>query len=131
MLTEVLMRCCKNHDGQPHDYVWSGPPAPRACPKCGNEHRLQPLVRVYLLVKDKNGPIKGANGNYYVASDHSKKAIVEHLEAWSDSYMAVNNPACMETAEYKKLKNDHEMSQFLLSGGLVVPDSFNEPAEAK
>lgn len=127
---EVLLRCLLRHDdNQPHDFVMTKPP--KKCPKCGNtaNHSLIPLVRVFLLVKHPDGPIHGAYGRYYCAGDPTKKDIQEHLEAFTSEYSAVNNPACMRTKEYQRLKEEHELQEFYRTGGLVVPSSFLEERE--
>lgn len=127
---ELLIRCVTEHeDGQPCDFVVTSPPL--KCPKCGNANpkTLNPLVRIHLLVKDASGPIAGAKGNYYVPCDHKKKAIVEHVEAWSDQYLAVNCPQCKKSKEYEKLRDEHEMAMWLKSGGFNVPTVFTKPTE--
>ncbi|MBL8824894.1 MAG: hypothetical protein JNJ77_20070 [Planctomycetia bacterium] len=95
------------------------------CPLCGNT-QLIPLSKIYLLVKDPNGPIHGREGRYYCAGDHQKKTFDGILEGCTTEVLAVTNPACKRTKEYKDLMAKEEMRRFYQSGGLVMPSSVTD-----
>lgn len=125
---EILLRCTKDHDGQPHDFTVAQVPTlknPALCPLCGNT-QLIPRSRIYLLVKHPEGPIVGANGRYYCAGDHKKTRFDSVMEGCTTEVLAVTNPACMRTKEYRELMEKEEMRRFYQTGGLLMPAIMNE-----
>lgn len=120
---ELLLRCTRQHKASTPlgfdvcDFV--AKEAPATCPQCGNTTGLYPLVRVFLIVEDKNGPIYGYEGRRYrCAGDQQKTEIIPHQEAFTTEPRAVTNPACKQTAEYKQLMAKVRMEQLYTQGGI-------------
>lgn len=85
-----------------------GPYGVGRCPKCGSEHPTiiaGPLVAVHLLVPDRQGPILGTLGRYFVACERKRAHLAAHmLDTYSatEDVLAVSCPSCKGTAWYQE-----------------------------
>lgn len=79
-----------------------------ACPKCGarDTPMVGLLVLTHLLIRDPEGPIRGAMGRFKLACHHSRAylATLTNLEAATGDPRIANCPGCLAAARKLGIK---------------------------